>query len=185
MKRILCIVCLLALLCGCTGHQDAMEEVLALRAALLSQGVSFDAVVTADYGDRTYQFALGCQSDSQGELKFQVLRPETIAGISGTVSAAGGKLTFDNQALAFSLLADGQISPVSAPWILMHTLRGGYLTSCTKEGDGIRVSIDDSYEEDALHLDIWLDANNNPVRGEILWQGRRILSMQIETFAFL
>ncbi len=184
MKRILCVLCLLVLLCGCAGQEDAMEEALSLRSALLSRGAAFDADITADYGDRLYQFSLRCQVSAQGELTFQVTAPQTIAGISGTVSAAGGKLTFDDQALAFSLLADGQISPVSAPWILMQTLRGGYLTSCTRESGGIRVTIDDSYEEDALHLDIWLDEGGLPKRGEILWQGRRILSINIENFVF-
>ncbi len=184
MKRILCMLCLLALLCGCAAQDGAMEEALSLRASLLSKGVAFDADVTADYGDRLYQFSLHCQASPQGALTFQVTAPETIAGITGTISAGGGKLTFDDQALAFSLLADGQISPVAAPWILMQTLRGGYLTSCTRESGGIRVAIDDSYEEDALHLDIWLDDKGLPQRGEILWQGRRILSMNIENFVF-
>jgi hypothetical protein len=53
------------------------------------------------------------------------------------------------------------------------------------EAGCIRVAIDDSYGEDALHLDIWLDENDLPKRGEILWKGRRILSLDIENFVFL
>ena len=83
------------------------------------------------------------------------------------------------------MLADGQVSPVSGPWILMKTLRSGYLTSCGMEAGCIRVAIDDSYADDALHLDIWLDEKDLPKRGEILWKGRRILSLDIENFVFL
>ena len=162
-----------------------MQRAMTLRSVLLSKTVAFDTVITADYGDKTYTFGTSCQADTQGTLTFTVTAPETIAGITGTISKNGGKLTFDGQALAFPMLADGQVTPVSGPWILMNTLRSGYLTSCANEGEGLRLSIDDSYQDDALHLDIWLDADDNPVRGEILWQGRRIVSMEVKNFQFV
>lgn len=185
MKRIIPILLILVLLAGCAGAQDTMDRAMALRAAILAKGAEFDAAVTADYGDKTYSFGMHCQLDAQGTLTFSVTAPETIAGITGTVSSSGGKLTFDGNALAFDLLADGQVSPVSGPWLLMKTLRSGFLTSCGMEDGCIRIAIDDSYEDDALHLDIWLDEKDHPKRGEILWQGRRILSVEIENFAFL
>lgn len=185
MKRIVAILCLLALLAGCSGAGNELDRAMALRAKMLAQGVSFDAEITADYGDKIYQFTMECQADSQGALTFTVKEPQSIAGITGKLSASGGKLTFDDQALAFQMLADDQITPVSAPWILVRTLRSGYLTSCGSDGGVVRVAIDDSYEEDALHLDIWLDENDLPARGEILWQGRRILSVSVKNFRFV
>lgn len=185
MKRIVGILCLLVLLTGCTGKEAELDRAMSLRAKLLAQAVTFDADITADYGDKTFTFSMNCQTDTQGNLTFTATAPNSIAGITGTVSSAGGKLTFDEQALSFDLMADDQLSPVSGPWILMQTLRGGYLTSCAEEGEQLRVAIDDSYAEDALHLDIWLDEKDIPVRGEILWAGRRLLSIEIKNFAFL
>lgn len=185
MKRIVSILCLLVLLTGCTGKEAELDRAMSLRAKLLAQGATFDADITADYGDKTYTFSMRCQSDTQGSMTFEVTAPTTIDGVTGTVSATGGKLTFDDQALAFDMMADDQLSPVSGPWVLMQTLRSGYLTSCTIEDQLLRVAIDDSYEEDALHLDIWLDENDLPVRGEILWEGRRLLSITVKNFAFM
>lgn len=185
MKRICILLLCLVLLTGCSREQDGMDRAMALRSRLLGSGASFDTVITADYGDRTYTFSMACVTDSQGKLEFTVKEPELISGITGSFSADGGKLTFGDQALAFSLLADGQVSPVSGPWILMRTLRSGYLTSCGWEEGRLRLAIDDSYAEDALHLDIWLDETDCPVRGEILWKGRRILSVAVENFQFL
>ena len=85
-------------------------------------------------------------------------------------------------ALSFPLLADGQVTPVSAPYLLIKTLRGGYVRSVGEDGDFLRVTVDDSYEENALQLDIWLDSENHPIRAEILYDGRRILSMNIADF---
>lgn len=174
------------LLSGCSGGKSRLDRAMKLRADLLgSGGCAFTADITADYGDKSYSFTLDCQSDSEGNVTFSVVRPETIAGISGTVSERGGKLTFDDAALDFGLLADGQVSPVSAPWILVHTLRSGYLTSCGEEDGFLRISIDDSYEEDALHLDVWLNESELPSRTEIVWQDRMILSMEVRSFGYV
>ena len=182
MKRMIWLVFAVVLLCGCSAGNGQLDRAMALRAELIAKSVCFDAQITADYGDKSYTFGMHCSCDTQGNLKFEVTEPDTSAGITGEVSAKGGKLTFDDTALAFELMADGQISPVSAPWVLMKTLRGGYLTSCTQEGDSLRVAIDDSYEEDALHLDIWLDGQDLPKIAEIYWQGRRLLTVSVSNF---
>ena len=106
----------------------------------------------------------------------------TIRDITGQFSNRTGKLTFDDVALEFPLLADDQVTPVSAPWLLLKTLQGGYLTSAGMEGDLLRLTINETYEDDALQLDIWLNEENLPVRGDILYAGRRILTLTIKDF---
>ena len=181
MKRILCLV-LVCLLCGCGRKDDALDRALAMRMRLQGAACSFSCTVTADYGEKIHVFSMECTADVSGDMTFKVLTPESISGITGVVSQSQGKLTFDDKALAFELLADGQFSPVSAPWILIRTLWGGYLTSCTETDYGMLLCIDDSYEADPLRLDVRMDREGNPISAEILWQGRRILSMEIENF---
>ena len=186
MKRIFSIFMLLiVILSGCAKSDDALDRAMALRSKMLSSGASFDAKIVADYGDRQHTFAMACSVDSQGNLTFTVTEPQSIAGITGKVSTNGGKLTYDDHVLSFGLLADGLVSPVSGPWVLMKTLRSGYLTSCTKEGDRLRVSIDDSYEADSLHLDVWLGDGDLPVNAEVFWQGRRLLSILVTNLKLL
>ena len=79
-------------------------------------------------------------------------------------------------------MAEDQVTPVSGPYLLLKTLRGGYVRSVGQEDDLLRVTIDDSYEEDALQLDIWMNEKNLPVRGEILYDGRRIIIMVVSDF---
>lgn len=158
---------------------------MALRGELQKREIAFLVEITADYGDKRHSFALDCRADVQGNLQFSVTEPENISGITGTISQNSGKLTFDDQILAFDILADGLISPVSGPWVLIETLRGGYLTSCSQEGEYLRVAIDDSYAEKALHLEVWIDSEDNPRQCEIYWQGRRLLSMNIKNFRYL
>lgn len=185
MKKILLSLLVLSVLTGCRNRDNSLEQGLALREKMLQSGCSFLAEITADYGDRTFSFQMLCNADMEGNLAFTVQKPESISGITGTVSAAGGKLTFENTVLAFSMVADGEISPVTSPWILTRTLQSGYVVSSVRESEGIHLTIHDSYEEDALLLDIWLDGNELPRYAEILWQGRRILSIKVDNFAFV
>lgn len=181
MKRVVLLLLTALLLCGCSGGNEVLEQAMELRSQWIAKSISFDAGITADYGDVSYTFSMACQVDTEGNMTFRVTSPETLAGITGTVSASGGKLTFDETALAFDLMADGQLTPVSAPWVLAKTLRSGYLSSCGKENGDLRLSIDDSYEEDSLHLEIWLQ-DSLPKYGEIYWQGRRLLTVEVSNF---
>ena len=183
MKRITAVLITIVILTGCTGKRDELDRAMKLRASLLGcLGCSFDVTITADYGDEVHQFAMSCQSEGRGDLQFTVTQPESIAGITGTISSGEGKLTFDDVALQFPLLADEQVTPVSGPWILMKTLLGGYLTAANEEEDLLHLTINDSYEEDALQMEIWLNTDDLPVNAEILYDGRRIVTMTVENF---
>lgn len=183
MKKLAALMIALVILTGCTGKRDEMDRAMTLRATLLgSEGCSFTARLTADYGDAVHEFTLYCEGTNKGNLGFRVEDPESLSGITGRFRGEEGELIFDDTALTFPLLADGQVTPVSGPWIFLKTLLGGYLTSCNQEEEYLHLTINDSYEEDALQLEIWLNAEDIPVQAEILYGGRRILTMQIEDF---
>ena len=188
MKKwsLMIFVLLIAVLPGCkTGH-DALERGMQLRSRLVSSnGYTFDTQITADFGDKLYTFEMNCRADSAGDLTFTVTAPETIAGITGTISGQEGKLTFGDTALAFELLAEGRLSPVSAPWVLIHTLHQGYLTACSVTDSGLVLSINDRYEENALNLSVYLGNDDLPTGAEIFWEGSRILSLTVANFSFL
>ena len=186
MRVIASILCFLFLVSGCSNENKSLERALSLRSKLQeSSGCCFHTVVTADYGEKLYMFAMECQTDREGNLLFTVTEPASIAGITGSIDNDGGAITFDDAVLAFQTIADDQVTPVTAPWLLIKTLRSGYLKGCTETDSGFQISIDDSYEENALHLNIWTDRNLYPVSGEIFWQGRRVLTISVEEFAFL
>lgn len=186
MKKVGVLFLFLFFLAGCDNAPKEIERGMMLRSALLQgNGCSFEADITADYGDQVHNFLVSCQGTREGDITFTVTAPETISGITGTVTEDGGMLTFDGTALHFDPMTDKQITPVIAPWILLKTLRSGYITSAGMEEGFLRLSVDDSYDENALHLDIWLDADNTPVQADILYDGRRIVSLRVGNFAIL
>lgn len=186
MKLTGVLLLFLFLLSGCDSTTKEIERGLALRSSVLqSNGCSFDVKVTADYGDSLEFYHVSCTADKNGAVSFSITEPEIISGITGEISEEEGKLTFDGIALQFDKMAEDRVTPVSAPWVFLKTLRSGYLTSACMEEQLLRLTLEDSYDEDALHLDIWVDEKDKPIRSEILWNGRRILSLDIENFSLL
>lgn len=178
-KRWILLLCFL-LLTGCGKKTDNLDEAMKLRSAVLqAERCTFTAYITADYGDMVCRFALDCVCDDKGNVTFTLTEPETIAGITGLITTDGGAITFDDTVLAIPMLTDDQITPVSSPWILMRTLRSGFITACS-EG---RVTIDDSYADDALTLDLLLDGQGMPKQAEFFWKNRRILMIEVVSFS--
>ena len=186
MKKAAILLMVALIFTGCSREPGEMEEALAFRSGLLqANGCAFQTEITADYGDVLYEFSMECRADAMGKVTFSVTGPETIAGITGTLSETRGELTFDDTALQFDLMAEGTLSPVSAPWLLVKTLRSGCITSVCREENLLRMSIDDSYEDDALRLDIWVDEENRVTRAEVLQEGMRILTLRVTSFQLL
>lgn len=183
MKKLALSFLLLFLLTGCAQKAPELQKAMELRENLLNgEGCSFLCEITADYGDSVHKFSADCKGDAQGNVTFTVTAPETISGIRGQISDRGGEILFDDTALHFGLLTDRQLSPVSGPWIFLKTLRGGYLMNGGKEEDLIHIGARDSYEEDALLVDLWLGPGEMPQRSEILFRGRKILTLEIQDF---
>ena len=186
LKKYVVPAILILMLSGCFGGEDLTERAMTLRSKLLqAQELHFDADITADYGDKAYTFSMRCHGDGDGNIHFEVRSPESISGIMGYISEGEGKLVFDETALHIGLLTDDQVNPVSAPWIMLRTLRSGYLVAAGMEGESLRLSIDDGYEDNALRLDIWLDTEDRPQRVEIACDGRNILSLHVSNFRIL
>jgi len=179
------LLCVIILLTGCANYGAPIDKAMKLRNDIeSSNGCAFQAMVTADYGEEIYVFSMDCSTDREGNLSFTVTSPETICGITGKISASGGALTFDDKVLAFQTMADGIVTPVTAPWILIKTLKSGYLKGCAETDTGLEISADDSYAEGSLHLNI-ITKDNLPTSAEIFWDGRRILTVSVENFRYL
>ena len=183
MKKACVLAVLVAFLAGCGHSSQELERGLELRSRLQkAASSSFEAEITADYGEKIYTFSMLCEGKNNGDLLFTVTKPETIAG---RFDCEGGALTFDEHALHLGLLADGQTTPVAAPWIVYKSILGGYLTCAGLEDGIIRLTIDDSYADNALTVDVWLDENDLPASAQILYKGRSFLSLSIKNFQIL
>lgn len=181
MRRFLPL--LMVFFLGCSGPDPAMEAALELRSRCLGAAqISLEAEICADYITNIACFDLECSFDTSGKMAFTVTEPEDIEGIRGSVSGTEGTVEFDDTVLAFPLLAEGRLSPLSGPWVLIKAIRSGAIIAAGKEGERIHLTIDDSYADNALTVDIWLE-EDEVVEAEIAWEGRRCLTMTVDDFS--
>ena len=160
-----------------------MEAALELRSRCLAsyQG-SFRGDVRADYITTVEEFSLACETDREGTMAFQVLEPEEIAGIRGTVREDAGTVEFDETVLSFPLMAQGRLSPLSGPWVVLKAIRSGCIIAAGQEGELTRITIDDSYADNALTVDLWLEEGQLN-QAEVAWEGLRCLVMTFDDFS--
>lgn len=186
MKRYFCFLLIVVLLCGCNKNNSAMERALKFRNSLLqASSVTFDTVITADYESTIHTFKMNCQWDSTDQMKFTVLEPSSISGVSGTISRDNGKILFDEKALFFETIADRQITPISAPCVMMLAMKSGYIKGAGNSEDGYLIQLNDSYKENALDLNLQMNNDCEPIFVEVFYDGRRVVSLSIENFTIL
>ena len=186
MHRIVLLIlpCLL-LLTACSADNDAMDSGMQFRELILSsEGCRFNCRIRTDFGDGEYTFDLSCETDKEGRMQFLVLSPEIISGICGYIDQGSGKITYNETVLSFPLLAEGAVSPVSAPWLFFKILTGGYIQAAGEDGEYVRLTVDDTFQSEDIVLELWL-RDTTPEYAEIVWQGRNVVCITISEFRFL
>ena len=66
--------------------------------------------------------------------------------------------------------------------MLVKALREGCILAVGQEEELLHLTIDDSYADNALTLDIWLE-DGQVEEAEIAWEGRRCVTMTVEDFS--
>ena len=185
MKRWIAGILIPFCLLGCSRSNQSMDMLLSFRENLLqSSKITFVADITADYGDDYYTFQIHCESKPEGDIIFKVLQPDSICGIEGQISRNEGHITFADQVLLFKPAAEDRLSPIVAPWILLETLCGGYITACGSNDNGYSAVIRDSYNENTLTLEFDF-VENIQTYSEEYWNQTRIMSIEIHNFQYV
>lgn len=183
MRTIIAFIISVSILCGCSERQDSISKALILRQLFSAENtVEFCADITADYGNRIHSFSVYCMADPTGDLRFRVVKPETIQNVEGTISDTGGKLEFEQKALFFDPMVFGQISPVMAPWLMVKAIRGGYIRSESDGKNGSEILIDDTFRNTQLQVIVKLDGEGVITDCEIIWSNRRIMTVCVSQF---
>ena len=88
--------------------------------------------------------------------------------------------------LAFSALADGQLSPVAAPYTVAQSWCTGYIRTCGLDEGYLVMSVDTTFDDNPLTVETWLDREKGiPLFAEICYNDRRILSVTITDFQYI
>ena len=137
-KGLLCVLMMgLLFLPACSGAGSVSPEeelALTIRGEYLAMTkCTAQLSVTADYGQRVYEFELDAAVNGE-ETVLTVTAPELIAGVTARTAGKEGALEYDGVILETGALSRGGLSPVSAFPALLAAARSGFITACSAEG---------------------------------------------------
>ena len=185
----LCVPMIALLLAGCGRLEVSEAEQLALEIRgeyLELERCSASLEITADYGQRVYQF--GMEAQVQGEdAALTLTAPETVAGLTARWAGEAGTLEYDGVAVETGSLDPEGLDPVSAFPVLLEAARSGYLTACALEEDGavLRVDCGDpaGTPGQGTETTLWFDGETGALlRGEIRVDGFRVIGCTCTAF---
>jgi len=131
------MILLLASCAGGTGMSEAEELALTMRGEYLAMtGCTTKAAITADYGQRVYDFELTAAVAGE-KTTMTLTAPEEVAGMTAYVEGKDGALEYDGVWVETGPLDDSGSTPISALPALLETARSGYMTACSLEEDGL------------------------------------------------
>lgn len=189
MRKLLLCVLMTTLLTGCgtAGVSEAEELALTIRGEYLAMDrCAARAAVTADYGQRVYQYEMAVAVDGE-ETVLTLSAPETAAGLTARITGEENLLEFDGVSVETGPLDESGLTPVSAVPALLEAARSGYITACALEEDGtvLRVDCGDPTGSPGTGTEtaLWFDASTHALtRGEVSTDGFRVILCEFSEF---
>ena len=188
-RRLICVLMTAFLLAGCgqSGVSEAEELALTIRGEHLAMDrCAARAAITADYGQRVYQYELTV-SVTEEETVLALTAPETVAGLTARLDGEESLLEFDGVSVETGPMDADGLTPVSAVPALLEAARTGYITSCALEEEGTLLRVDCGDPEGTpgagAETALWFDVSTHAlVRGEISVDGFRVILCEFSDF---
>ena len=139
MRKLLsCVLMMALLLSGCKGGGEGTPETaaLALRDTYKDlAGWTSTVDITAEVGDKVFDFTLDASWQKEGETVLVITAPELIAGITARIVDGETVLEYDGAGLSLGLLDERGLTAVSVvPWV-MDQIGKGYMARCVWAGE--------------------------------------------------
>lgn len=189
-KGALMILSLALLLTGCGAREASPdEEALALRTAYLSM-TSFQATaeITADYGDRAYQYTAQCEGNAR-EGSLTVTAPESIAGTGTAWKDGETALDYEGISLETGQLSPDGLSPADALPVILAACQSGAIVesgwTAWGEAENCLYLLVQNPNTDAeeSRVAVWADPETGALlQAEILWEENRVIAFAFSQF---
>lgn len=190
------MILLLLLLCACGEGGEAKgspaeELALAIRGELLDMTACTAGMeLTADYGQRVYEYTMQVSYERGGETVLTVTAPEEIAGVTARIREKDTVLEYDGVRWETGALTPGGMSPVDAVPALLTYAQEGFMAECGMETAGdaklLRVVYRDPEGTAGVgeECSLWFDPQSHALtRGELSQDGFTVIQCVVTEFS--
>lgn len=187
-KGVLMTLSLALLLTGCGLGESKTEDQAAAVRETYSRLTAFQAQaqVTADYGDRAYQYTVQCQGNAQsGSLT--VTQPESIAGAGTRWEDGETCLDYEELTLETGQLSPDGLSPADALPVILQTCTDGVLLESGRtdwgEGEQSLYLLLQNPNAQQSTIALWVDPETHALRqAEVLWEEQMVIQFAFTDF---
>ena len=178
------------LLASCAGGREmseAEELALTIRGEYLAMTTcTMNAAITADYGQRVYDFELTAVVEGE-KTTLTLTATDLVAGMSAHGEEKAGALEYDGGWVETGPLDDSGLTPVSALPALLETARSGYMIACALEEESGLLRMDCGDPEGTpgtgVEYTLWFDRDTHEwKRGEVRADGVRTVVCELTDF---
>ena len=193
MRRLFACVLMMTLLAACAPAGETPEDAAFHLQERYRAMAGFSATVdlTAEYGDRVYDFTVDALCRKDGETVLTITAPELIAGITARLAEGETVLEYDGAALSLGDLDGEGLTPVSAIPELFRQAAMGWMAQCAWADEGqtqLQALCRDPEAEEGTGTEFLMLFDRGtfaPIRAELSRDGVRVLTAQFSDFTFL
>ena len=196
MRKQICALmmtlCLLLTSCAGKGNETSSADELALNIRteyLAMTGCSTKVDITADYGQRVYEYTIAVSWQKGGETVLTILAPESIAGITARIDNGTGYLEYDGASVETGAVTTSGLSPVEAIPMIFESIFTGYIASCDFEMSGedellwVCCRDPECSPGSGTEVEIWFEPESRILaRAEILSDGYTVVQCNFSEF---
>lgn len=180
-------------LCGCVSSEEESDLTLQLRSDFLAmEGCTGAVTLTADYGQRVYEYTAEFSGTEKEGYTIVLTSPEEVAGITALIQSGQTYLTYDDIRLETGPLDDQGLSPLDALPALVKAMQTGYIAETGSEllgdTDTLRLCCRDPDQPAGKGLEtvLWFDkAGKTLVQGELRLDGATAVRCAFSSFTLL
>ncbi len=181
---------LCAILCGCVGEQGDNDLTLEFRGDFLSRtGCTGTMDLTADYGQRVYEYTVEFSETEEDGLTMTITAPEEVAGITARIASEQTALEYDGIQLETGPLNSDGLSPMDALPAFFEAMESGYMaetgTEMIGETEVLRICCRDPELDPGQGLEtvLWFDkAQKTLLQGEVRSDGFTVIRCEFSAF---
>ena len=181
---------LCTILCGCVGDQGDNDLTLELRADFLSRtGCTGTMDLTADYGQRVYEYTVEFSETEEDGLSVTITAPEEVAGITAHITDGQTALEYDGVQVETGPLNSDGLSPMDALPAFFGAMESGYMaetgTEMIGETEVLRICCRDPELDPGQGLEtvLWFDkAQKTLLQGEVRSDGSTVIRCEFSAF---
>lgn len=180
-------------LCGCGSGESGNDLALALRTDFLAmEGCAGSMEVTADYGERVYEYTVEFSGNQTQGLDLVLTAPEEVAGITAHVAQGQTALEFDGLVLETGPLNENGLSPLDALPTFLTAMQSGYIAETGEETMDEQAFLRLTFREPekpagkGLESVLWFEQETKTLRkGELRSDGRMVVRCDFSSFTLV